>query len=111
MALDDIYGNKAKYEKRVKVYIIDKDILRKPKANEQRKYYCKNPENLEYFKKIIRPFEVDDLSYIRRLRLLDIMNLLTYHIKVNLKDANSIEKEDVIIKLREIIKPSNLKKT
>jgi hypothetical protein len=35
----------------------------------KRKYYCKNPENLKYFRKIAAVFDRKDNSYIRRFRM------------------------------------------
>jgi hypothetical protein len=109
MAIDDIYKSKAQYEKRVD-NINNKNILAKPN-DYKRKYYCKNESNLKYYNRLIRIFEVDDLSYKRRLRLLDTLNQLVFFIECNLKDATSIEKEDVIINIRKITATSNLKKT
>lgn len=111
MAEEDIYGNKAKWEKWIISYINEKKILVKPKKEERRKYYCKNKSNFKYYKKLIRSFEVDDLSCIRRGRLKDVMNFLCHNIEVDLKDVNSIEKEDIIIKLRKNTAESQLKRT
>jgi hypothetical protein len=36
------------------------------------KYYIRNSENLDYFKRLIQKFEAQDLSYIRRKRMRDI---------------------------------------
>ena len=61
MAEDDIYGNKERYERELAHLT---ELCQKPKK--QRKYYCKNPENLVYFKQLITYFELKDLSYIRQ---------------------------------------------
>jgi len=110
MAEDDIYGNKKRWENWVLEYINKKNILKKPE-NPKRLYYCKNKENFKYYVKLIRSFEVDDLSYIRRGRLKDVMNLLCFFIDIDLKNANSLEREEIIIRIRERIKPSQLTKT
>lgn len=106
MALDDIYKNKGKYERFVKN--LDK-LLEKPK-DKKRTYYCKNKGNLKYFNKLIRSFEVDDLSYIRRLTLMSSMKFLTYMVNCDLKDINGIEKEDIIIEMRKRFSRTILKK-
>ena len=111
MAEDDIYGNKKRYERWVEHNITQKNVLKKPKDGGLRRYYCKNESNLKYFKKLIRSFEVDDLSYIRRQRLLDFTQLLTFLIDCDLKDVNSIEKEEVILGIRERYSSSQLSKT
>jgi integrase len=111
MAEDDIYGNKSRYERFVKN--LDK-VLEKPKESKligRRKYYCKNKDNIKYFKKLMRSFEVDDLSYIRRLRLLYVMKFLTYIVACDLKDINCLEKEDIIIEMRKRFSPFIVKKT
>ena len=50
MAEDDIYGNKLKYERFLERI---KEIT---KPTTSRKYYCKNPENVRYFHKLIPHF-------------------------------------------------------
>ena len=77
MAEDDIYGSKGKWERWVSENVDKSKILEEPKDT-RRKYYCKNKANFKYYKKMIRSFDVDDLSYIRRLRLKDVMNILCY---------------------------------
>jgi len=98
MAPNDIYNNKKKYEGLISK--IDK-ITEKPRIGI---YYCKNKDNVKYFHKVIKSFEVDDLSWIRRLRLLAILKILTHVVECDLKDINGMEKEDVIIKIRGICK-------
>ncbi|MCD4666533.1 tyrosine-type recombinase/integrase [archaeon] len=104
MAPDDIYGNKSRYEN----YVSDLNKLtKKPK---QGIYYCKNKSNLKYFRRLIKSFEVDDLSYIRRLRLLHIFKVLTHIVNVDIKNINGLERDEIIIKLRETNAQSQLKK-
>ena len=58
MAEDDIYGSEKKYES-FKDNL--KSFLKAPaEKNIKRKYYCKNPENLKYFKKLFTKFEAKD---------------------------------------------------
>lgn len=95
MAEDDIYGNKKKYENFVKNL---NNITEKTK---QRKYYCKNKTNLKYFKKLIRYFEVNDISFIRRNRTFDFMKFLAYYIDSDLKKLEKKDIEEIIIKVRE----------
>lgn len=109
MAQDDIYGNKGRYERFVNNL---EDVLQKPQGSDRRKkYYCKNRANLKYFRLLIRRFEVDDLSYIRRLRLLYTLKFLTYHIAADLKDVNGNDRDNLIIQIRKSISSSNLGKT
>jgi integrase len=110
MALDDIYGNKGRWERWISQYIEGTKILKRP-TDSRRKYYCKNKENLKYYLKLIRSFEVDDLSYIRRSRLRDVMNILCFFIVCDLKNANSVERDEITIQIRKVTSPSQLKKT
>jgi len=104
MAEDDIYQNKRIYE----LFITN---LNKLLVKGVKKYYCKNKANLKYFKSLINKFEVDDLSYIRRLRLLSELKFLTYVINCDLKDIDDKTRDNLIIEVRKKTKPSNLKKT
>lgn len=102
MAEDDIYGNKRRYEDFVK------NLDKLATKSTRRKYHCKNKANLKYFKKLIRSFEVNDTSYIRRLSLLHTMKFLNYYINCDLKDVNCVNKEEIIIKCRKAFRPTNL---
>ena len=63
MVEDDIYHNKRRYEKFIN------ELNRLIEKSNNRKYYCKNSNNIEYFKKLHKVFERNDNIYIRRLRL------------------------------------------
>ncbi len=90
MAEEDIYKNKRKYENFVKNY---KVIMTLPPINDwKRKYYCKNPDNLKYFKKLFALFEARDLSYIRRLR---VIHSYKFIIHSTIKDISKCEREDI----------------
>lgn len=84
MAEDDIYKSKARYENFVKN--LEKNLLEKPKGK-RAIYYCKNPKNLEYFRILIDSFDVRDLSFIRRIRVLHVMKIITYVIEKDLKEC------------------------
>lgn len=89
MAEEDIYKNKEKYEK----FKSNLDLsLNKPTPRSKRKYYCKNSENLKYFKKLFIHFEARDLSYVRRLRLLGTLKLIVYSTTKDLVECN---REDI----------------
>lgn len=86
MPEDDIYGNKLKYEN---------FIARIPeiaKSSTRGKYYCKNPVNVKYFEQVIAHFEMKDISYIRRLRCLHILKVLTY---LTEKELVECQREDI----------------
>lgn len=80
MAEDDIYGNKAKYE-RFKANLASLSVApsrRKYTKGSVGKYYCKNSVNLQYFKTLFAHFEARDISYIRRNRLLQSLRLICH---------------------------------
>jgi integrase len=103
MTENDIYNNEAKYKKALQ-QIKSKIILEKPIRGI---YYCKNKENIEYFERLVRRFEVDDPSYVRRLKLLQTLKLITFIVECNLKDVNGLERDNLIIKIRETTKSIN----
>src|SRR3989344_1075078 len=82
MAENDIYDNKLKYE-RFKENLSELTIS--PNANGSRVYYCKNVENLEYFRKLFVKFEVEDISFIRRCRLLHVLKIVVHNTTKNLR--------------------------
>jgi len=112
MAQEDIYGNKLAYEKFINKYIIQKEILKKPKIKDnKRKYYCKFPDNLKYFKELQKKFEIDDLSYIRRRGVFSLLKRLTHLIEKDLKDAGEEERDTVILNIRHTTNsPNQLKR-
>ena len=89
MAEDDIYGSKSRYEK----FLENLDsFVEKPGETTQRKYYCKNSKNLEYFRRLAKIYEAKDLSYIRRLRVFRVLSVVVY---VSEKDLKDCEREDI----------------
>lgn len=88
MAENDIYNNKKKYGQ-FKANL--NQLLEKPPKNSKRKYFCKNPANLQYFEKLFLAFEAKDVSYIRRVRLLQTLKLITYATETDLACATRID--------------------
>ena len=93
MAEDDIYGSKRKYEhfKRNLDYLLVTKRRLDPRGG-ARKYSCKNPLNLHYFKKLFTHFEARDISYIRRNRLLQSMRLICH---LTSKDLAACTRDDI----------------
>ena len=87
MAEDDIYRNKQKYEHWLAK--LDK-LIELPKGN--RIYYCRNLVNLKHFQKMIDHFEIKDLSYTRRMRVLHFLTLTTYVLD---KDLSLCDRDDI----------------
>ena len=87
MADNDIYNNKEVYER----FIRNIDIyLEKPSG--YRKYQIKNRANIKYFNKLIIRFEVRDLSYVRRKRVLSCFLIVCHVIE---KDLANMDRDDV----------------
>ncbi len=90
MAEDDIYKSKIRYE-RFKSNL--KSFKLQPSAeNRKCKYYCNNPENIKYFQQLFNNFQAKDVSFIRRIRVLQTMKFIVNFTKKNLKDC---EREDI----------------
>jgi len=89
MAEDDLYGNKKRYERFIKN--LD-NLTQVPKVGGMRKYYCKNQINHQYFSKLINHFEVRDLSYFRRVRVLNFFTFITYILD---KDLAICDRNDI----------------
>ena len=88
MADDDIYGNKRKYDNFKGYY--RKELISPSRKN--RKYICRNAANLVYFEKLFIDFEKKDISYIRRIRLLQNMQFICHFAN---KDLSTFTREDV----------------
>ena len=80
MAENDIYNNLARYER----FKTDLNSFTKKRDG----YYCKSPKNIKYFKELFKHFEAKDLSYIRRMRLLQSFKLISYAMPKDLKECD-----------------------
>lgn len=88
MSEDDIYGSRERYE----LFMASLgEVIKKP-TDKRAKYYCKNPENIKYFKKLGAHFDVKDLSYVRRLRVMHVLKFITFVID---KDLGVCDREDI----------------
>ncbi len=94
MADNDIYNNKYRYET-----FMDKlgSLVERPNGRTKQKYYCKNPLNLEYFRKLHKIFEAKDLSYIRRLRVFRVFSIVVYVSEKDLKECNRDDMDDIAV--------------
>jgi len=109
MAEDDIYGSRHKYE-HFKNNL--EDFALPPSQRKYRgKYWCKNPENLEYFKQMFIHFEAKDLSFIRRYRVLQSMKLIVTHTPKNLMDCNRNDINIILAKMHTVYASPKSKET
>jgi len=94
MPENDIYNNKRNYERfleSLELFLIPPE-KRTDKDSHKALYYCKNKANLKYFKKLAEKFNVKDLSYIRRRRLLNTLRLICHATK---KDIAKCDRDDI----------------
>lgn len=52
------------------------------------KYYCKHQGNLEYFRALHKIFEARDTSYIRRVRLFQVLRMISFLTEKNLRECD-----------------------
>lgn len=94
MPENDIYNNKSKYE----TFLKKLDLLTIPpeKRTDKRSgkavYYCRNRDNLIYFRKLAEKFDARDLSYVRRYRIFNTLILLCYATE---KDLAQCDRDDI----------------
>lgn len=107
MVDNDIYNNKEHWEKFIEK--LDQLVIpiEKRTKNYRSKYYIKNPENLEYFKRLIQKFEAQDLSYIRRKRMRDIFLFISYHTEKNFKNLSETDIEKIAIEMYKTYKTAS----
>jgi len=92
LAEDDIYHNKRKYE----AFLASLDALCDP--NRGYKYCCQNRANLKQFRRLADVFETEDLSYIRRLRLMRSFQIVTHILKEDLRKVKERDRIDFLIR-------------
>jgi len=94
MTENDIYDSKKKYEDfkaNLEQFLVRPED-KKTRYAARSKYYCKNPVNLQYFKKLFLHFDARDTSYIRRCRSIDVLKIICF---VSEKDLKECEREDI----------------
>ena len=108
MATNDIYDSETKYRK-FKENL--NDILNPPNNQEKkhnRVYFCQNPENIEYFKKLFLKFEAEDLSFVRRLRLLQVLKTIVHNTTKNLKDLTRDDVDAIVACANNTMRPKTV---
>lgn len=109
MAENDIYGSKEKYES-FKDNLNDLlTPLRGERKRGKRWYYCKNKANIEYFKRLFSYFEAKDLSYVRRLRLIQNLKLACFATDKDLKVLDRDGVNEIVAFMHSVSKSSKTK--
>lgn len=121
MATNDIYNSEHAYQRTIQH--IDLFALN-PKDRKKKKeqlglstrggnsrYYCINPQNMQYFPILFKHFDKKDLSYIRRLRLINafkfiISNTPKYLADIETKDDREAI-DDISIAARKTFNPES----
>lgn len=85
MAEDDIYGNRKNYERFVADF---RNIIEGAGRDRRSKYGCRYKPNLEYFVKLFAHFGARDLSFIRRLRIIQCMKFICSFFDKDLTECN-----------------------
>ncbi len=98
MAVDDIYGNKGRYERFLSRL---NELVVPPEEREffhrkggRARYICKNSVNLKYFRKLAKVCDHRDLAYVHRNRLMSILKMAVHVFE---KDLAEVKREDIDI--------------
>ena len=111
MAEDDIYGSKAKYEffkENLDSVLMESSDLHRRGGQ---KYFCKNQLNLQHFRTLLTHFEANDLSYIRRLRVLQSMRQISHLTAKNLAECTREDINGMMAAMHEIYRTPKSKET
>jgi integrase/uncharacterized Zn finger protein (UPF0148 family) len=92
MAENDIYNSESKYLRIKQNY---KSFIEPKKKG----YYCKNPYNIKYYPILFNQFDLKDISFVRRIRLIGTFNLILYATSEILSDINDSNNIDEINKI------------
>jgi integrase len=96
MATNDIYNSKLRYD-RFKENLNDFLIDPKSKTRTKRKYFCKNAQNMKYFDSLFKKFESTDISYIRRLKLLNTFKIALHVLDKDLSKCNRDDIDSIMV--------------
>jgi len=113
MEEDDIYGSKEKYEKfktNLSTLCFEPSQVGRSEHN-CRKYYCQNPLNLQYFRRLFVHFEARDISYIRRNRLLQSMRFICHLTSKDLADCTRDDINHMVAAMHQVYRTPRSKQT
>lgn len=103
MVEDDIYGSKVKFER----FMADLNnrvgcISRVSRRGRTAKYFCKNPANAKYFFKVESMFKAKDISFVRRLRIMQSMMLLSHVLEADFSVATRDDFDVAVGRMHEV---------
>ncbi len=67
-----------------------------PGVSPQRKYYCRNPANLQYFGMLARILAANGNSYINRLRRMDTLLFIVSHTDKDLRECRRDDIDEIV---------------
>ncbi|MAG60771.1 hypothetical protein CL619_03215, partial [archaeon] len=102
MAKDDIYGNKRRYENLVSNLESFLEVPEIKKGRGKRKYYIKYKQNLKHFSKLCTHFEMKDLSFSRRVRVIGVLLFITSIVNKDLKDCTRDDINEIIAAMHKV---------
>lgn len=113
MAEEDIYGNKARYER----FLARLDALAQPpgSASDGRRgvarYWCRNPENLACFRALAQSLAARDSSYARRHRIMQSLRLICDATTRSLRDCDRADVDAIMARAHERLRSPKSKET
>jgi len=103
MAENDIYDNQGRFERFMKR--LDTLAIAPVKTDTKRKYWVKNKTNLRYYMQLAENFAARDLSFIRRLRIMQFLNFITHHTQKDLKDLERKDIDGLMVEMYKAFNP------
>ena len=112
MAEDDIYKSKQKYE-HIKAHLEQFALppVQRQGCEPSKRYFCRNRVNLKYFRILFAHFESRDISFIRRIRLVQSMRLACFLTSKDLHDCTRDDLNQIAAGMHQIYSSSQSKQT
>ncbi len=113
LADDDIYGSKKSYERTVSnIHEFSLPVNKRTVPQRGiRRYQCTIPANMQYWQVLFDHFEARDLSYIRRLRLINSFKLIIHHAHTDLRSVDAASDrqaiDGIVREARKTLNPSS----
>ena len=98
MPENDIYNSQRKYEnflKNLELFLIPPE-RRADDRGRKSIYYCKNKNNLKYFRRMAEKFDARDISYVRRCRVLNTLRLICHATGKDLAECDRDDMDKIV---------------
>jgi len=107
MAENDIYNSERKYLR----WKANLQKLLTPALDGKRKYWVKNPDNLVFFEKLYARCEANDISYVRRLRLINVLLFVCHFTSLRLDELDREHIDEIMAFAHKVYKTYESKRT